>query len=249
MSVVRDIASALRLLTVIPLGAAEGSRPVRYFPLVGWMFAGIAVGIASGAVALGRASGIGAVLVATLIVSAWALTAGFLHWDGLADCADALGVRGDAQRRLAVMRESGIGAFGVVAIVLVAAMQVSAAAVVVESGAWWALGAAPVLGRLSAALALMTRRPARADGLASRYARRESVAGWMALAVPVVALALVGPVAARAIALGVSVLVAAVIPGLFARRLGGITGDVLGASVLLVEAFVLTIGALAGSAL
>ena len=55
--------------------------------------------------------------------------------------------------------------------------------------------------------------------------------------------------AARAIALGVSVLVAAVIPGLFARRLGGITGDVLGASVLLVEAFVLTIGALAGSAL
>lgn len=247
----RDVASAIRLLTVLPLGTREGEHAARYFALVGWLFAAVALGIASGAVALGAADGLKAVLTATVIVAAWAVLAGFLHWDGLADSADGLGVRGDAQRRLAVMRDSTIGAFGVAAVVFVAIAQVAAVAVIVESRSWWALAAAPVLGRWGAGVALSLREPARIDGLGARYARRTSALDLAVQTVPVVAL-IAAPGGQRAtimLAVVLGIAAAWVIPAPFARRLGGITGDVLGATVLLTEAVVLVMGALAGGPL
>ncbi|MDO8847959.1 MAG: adenosylcobinamide-GDP ribazoletransferase [Coriobacteriia bacterium] len=247
----RDIATAVRLLTIVPLGGVDGVHPARYFALVGWLFATIAVGIASGAVWLGRADGLSALLAAAVVVASWALLSGFLHWDGLADSADGLGVRGDAARRLEAMRGSTTGAFGVLAVVLVAALQIAAIAVIIESRAWWALGAAPIVGRWGAGMALSLRDPARADGLAARYAEREAGVGVAMLTLPVLPLLASAPDArgARVLALAGALLVAFVVPGPFAKRFGGITGDVLGATVLLGETAVLVGGALAGGLL
>lgn len=221
--------------------------PVPYFTWVGWLFAALGLGIVSGAAALGRTLGLSAIVVSTVVVSTWALLSGFMHWDGLADTADGIGVRGDAERRLAVMRDSSIGAFGVTAIVLVALVQVAALAVIVESGSWWAL-AAPVVGRFAAALALWHVPPARADGLGARYANSGSVLAHGVLLLPILPLALV-PVpldVARVAATLACIAVAAVLPQPFVRRIGGMTGDVLGATVVLTETVVLVVGALTG---
>lgn len=242
---IRDIATAIRLLTVLPIGSVEGVHPARYFGLVGWLYAAVALAIASGATALGIAEGLPAVLVAVLIVTAWAALSGFLHWDGLADAADGFGVRGDAARRLEVMRGSTVGAFGVTAIVLVAALQVTSVAVIVESGSWWALGAAPVVGRWAAGVALSLRRPARETGLAARYASAGGGAALPLQTIPVLPLLVRDP-ASRVAALAVlaaSLVTGLLVPGPFIRRFGGITGDVLGALILLTETFVLVLGA------
>jgi adenosylcobinamide-GDP ribazoletransferase len=246
---IRDIATAIRLLTVLPVGTDEGVHAARYFGLVGWLYAAVALGITSGASALGLAEGPPALLAAVVIVAVWAALSGFLHWDGLADTADGFGVRGDAGRRLEVMRDSTIGAFGVTAIGFVAALQIAAVATIIEGNAWWALGAAPVMGRWAAGVSLSLRRPARDTGLAARYA---SVGGSTTLLVqtlPVLPL-LVGAPATRipAIACTVAALIVGLfIPGPLVKRFGGITGDVLGAVILLTETFVLLLGAVVWS--
>lgn len=247
----RDFATAVRLLSIVPLGRVDGVHPARYFSLVGWVFAALGVGLASAAAWLGRADGLGAILTAVLVVAAWGVLSGFLHWDGLADCADGFGVRGDAARRLEVMRGSTVGAFGVVTVVLVAAAQIAAIAMIVESRAWWALGAAPILGRWGAGVALTLREPARPDGLAARYAAREPGAGLLVPTLAALPLMLVPSEArdARLAATVLALLAAFAIPGPFVRRFGGITGDVLGATVLLTETVVLVGGALAGGLL
>lgn len=245
-----DIREALGLLTVVPAGEPKHGAPVAYFTVIGWLFAGTGVGVISAAAALDRSHGLDALVVAALVVLAWGALSGFLHWDGLADAADGLGVRGDASRRLAVMRDSTVGAFGVTAIVFVALLQVLAMAVVIDSGSWWALGA-PVFGRLGAALALWFRAPASEHGLAARYATRPGAVRLALLLLPVVPLLAVpfplSPVRVVASLAGISF--AVLVPGIFARRLGGVNGDVLGAVIVLTETFVLLLGALLGGAL
>lgn len=246
-----DVLTAFRLLTVLPVGRTEGIGASRYFPLVGYLFAAVSLAVAWGAAGIGLSSGIGALLAATMIVCANALLSGLLHWDGLADCADGLGVRGGAERALAAMKASGTGAFGVAAVVFVTLLQVSAIAVIVESGSLWALAAAPVLGRLAASFALGVRAPARADGLGARYTAPASAAAlvlMVAQALPLVAWT-GRPEPALTLATFGGVLVAFVAPEPFVRRFGGVTGDVLGASILATETAVLLIGALAGGPL
>ena len=243
----RDVLTAFRLLTVVPVGRTEGIGASRYFPLVGYFFAGVSLVLAWGAGEAGLSDGLGALLTATVIVSANALLSGLLHWDGLADCADGLGVRGGAERALAAMKASGIGAFGVVAVVLVALLQVTAIAVIVESGSLWALAAAPVLGRLGASFALGLRAPARLDGLGARYAGRMSAAALVLLVVQALPLVAWTGRPEPLLTLGTfgGVLVAFFAPEPFVRRFGGVTGDVLGATILLTETAVLLLGALA----
>ncbi len=250
-SVLRDLATAIRLLTVVPIGTVDGVHPGRYFAVVGWVYAALALGIASGAVWLDRTEGLFAVLMAVVIVGAWAALSGFMHLDGLADCADGLGVRGDAARRLEVMHDSTVGAFGVVAIVLVLAAEIASVAIIVESGVWWALGAAPVLGRWGAGMALGLREPARNTGLAARYAHRETGLGIALQTLPVLPLMLTVPEARHPFvaATAAGIVVAFFLPGPFVKRLGGINGDVLGAVIVLTECFVLILGAIAGGAL
>jgi adenosylcobinamide-GDP ribazoletransferase len=180
------------------------------------------------------------------VVVSWAALSGFLHWDGLADVADGLGARGDAEARREVMRDSATGAFGVVVVVLVAIVDVIAAAIVIESRSWWALAAAPVLGRFGAASALIQIRPARPDGLARRFAGPETAFGMAVIVCSLVPLLLFPPDHARFVASLVGVVASQVVVYALSSRFGGITGDVLGATVLLTEAVVLVWCALGG---
>jgi len=248
-SALGDITTAIRLLTVLSVPGPDGVRPARYFGFMGWLFAGVGVGVAWASGVLGVAGSSGALLSGAIVVTLWVALTGLLHWDGLADCADGIGVRGDAARKLVVMRESGIGAFGVVAIVLAALLQVTALGVLIEAHTWWPIAAAPVLGRLSAASAIVRYRPARPDGLAARYAGEETLVGHVLLTAALIPLALWAPIPVHAIAILVGFGVALLMPAPFARMLGGSTGDVAGASVILTETVVLVSGALAGGLL
>lgn len=251
MSVIDGLLSAVRLLTVLPFGRREGAHAARFFPLVGWLFGAAWLTLAWAAARIGAVEGTRALLSAVLLVAASGGLSGFLHWDGLADCADAIGVRGDAARRLEVMRSSTIGAFGVTALALTALVQTAAIAVILESGAWWGLAAAPVLGRAAASLALGFRPSARSGGLGVRYAERLSVPG------ATIAVLAVGPLIAwrpsawvtLAVASVAGLLAGLVMPAPVVRRIGGMTGDVAGATILLTETAVVVMAALAGGPL
>ena len=186
---------------------------------------------------------LGALLAVTTL--AW-LTRG-LHLDGLADTVDGLGVKGQddgvRERRLAVMRQPDVGAFGVVAIVLTLGLQtVALATSALEGFGTVAVVVAAAVGRLSATWACTPAYPsARAEGLGAAVAgsvgRTAAVAMTLAVLAGAVALGGLDDDATRS---AQAVLVVAALAGLLGGaallrrcvgRFGGITGDVLGALV------------------
>jgi adenosylcobinamide-GDP ribazoletransferase len=229
------VLAAIGLLTVIPVRARMESD--RLAPAAGWFPAvGALLGLAAGAVRLGVATRLGPAVAATLAVAALVVLTGALHQDGLADCADAVGARGDRERRLAVMREPTIGAFGTLALVLWATLLVATLAALPRDQAIWALLLACALGRWAAVLHAAALPAARRDGLGAAFApSRTSVAVATSMVIVTVILhhlvaALVAAATGLAVAMAVSV---------WARRaLGGRTGDTLGATVALTEVLV-----------
>lgn len=200
-------------------------------------------------------------LAAALGVVVLVLLTRGLHLDGLADTFDGFGVKGDddeatRQRRLDVMREPGIGAFGTMAMVLTLLVQVAALTENAVSGyGTISLLTATTTGRLAAMWCCTPRIPsARPDGLGALVSG--TVGRGAALAVTVVVLlgaAVLGQVDDdRALevsltlvgAVLVGLLVAAVLRRHAVQRFGGITGDVLGAVVEITSATVLVVVAL-----
>jgi len=162
---------------------------------------------------------------------------GALHPDAPADTCDGLGVRGDRARRLAVMRDSTLGAFGVLAIVLWALIEFAALDALSAERSLWALIAAGAVSRLAAPLHGLLAPPARSDGLGA--AVRVSTARTLSAAVAalLVCAAAAGPGRAG-LALGVGVGVAGLSAAGARRAIGGSTGDTLGATVAVAEAAV-----------
>jgi adenosylcobinamide-GDP ribazoletransferase len=227
----RAAAAAVTFLTRIPvgrivLGAGDVARGAAFFPLVG---AGI--GAAVGGALEGLDGELTTLLAAAVAVTFEALLTGAIHLDALADTADGLGA-GTRERALEVMRDPAVGSFGAAALALDLLVKVAAlAAVASDSRTVLAVLAAYALGRaapLALALALPYARPGSGSGLVltEQAARGALVTGLvLALGIAVVALGLRG----LALSAGAGLVCLAV--GLLARRrLGGVTGDVLGAS-------------------
>jgi len=228
---------ALGTLTVLPVrppgrvdrsvgGIAMTLAPLAALPLAG--VCGLTVWLAGQALP--------PLLTAAIALAVLALGSGGLHWDGLADTADGLAVPGDRERRLAVMRTGDVGPVGAATLVLVLLAQAAAVADVVArlgaSEAAVTAGLAVVVSRTVVTMACTNGIPgARADGLGSAVAGSvpwpvtvavlAGVAGlsWLVDGVPGLA-----GVALAAIAAGAVLWCAW-------RRLGGVTGDVLGACV------------------
>jgi adenosylcobinamide-GDP ribazoletransferase len=260
----RDFAGALGFLTLLPFGRIWGDQPPRavgWYPWVGWalgMTVAIPLWLAERA-GLGFA-GIRTLLVAALVVATWALLTRFLHWDGLADTFDGLWGGATRERRLEIMHDSRIGSFGAAAMIMTALLQVGAVAAIVQGGAWWALVAAPVVARFAAANAAWTLPAARRDGLGLTVMQKPGVYDIVVAILAVAALAkfAILPTVAAAIAAVpntgtivptlvtcvVGLLAALVVPRLLARGVDGMTGDLFGATVLIVETVVLVTGAL-----
>ena len=239
----RAAAAALAFLTRIPVGrwvALEGEDVARgavLFPVVG---AGI--GALVGLVAVGLDARLTVLVAAGLAVVLEALLTGGIHLDALADSADGLGAA-TRERALEIMREPTIGAFGATALLLDVVVKIAAlAAVATGPDALLAVAAAYALGR-TAPLALGWALPyARAEG--GSGAALTGGAGEVSRALGVglgIGLA-VAALGARGIVLAAGAVVVAALVGLVARRrLGGVTGDVLGAAVELTTTLALVV--------
>jgi adenosylcobinamide-GDP ribazoletransferase len=238
---------ALRFLTVVPVPGRESEGPSAlgraawWFPVVGLMLGSALAVVARAADAL-----FPPLVAAALIVAAWKVATGGIHLDGLADSLDGLAGR-DAPRRLAIMRDSRIGVFGAAGLILLFLLAVTALAELSTSLRLRVLVLAPVLGRVTPLLAgvwLPPATPGRGLGAAfaaglSRWAGLVHTAAGCALAAWLLG---AWGVAVSAGAWGLALLAAAFV----ARRLGGLTGDVLGAVVEVTELMAL-LGALAAA--
>ena len=202
---------------------------------------GLLLGVLGGAVlvAAGDAAGAGALTGAVLAVAALALLTRGLHLDGLADLTDGLGSGKPAEAALDIMRKSDIGPMGMVAVLFAVLLQVTAVA---HAGATWrgalVLATGVVTGRLALTWACRTGVPAaRPDGLGALVAGTVRPVAPAVTTVVLAAAARVAGAVDGGIRPGLT-LVGGVLAGLAAawmlqrhavRRLGGITGDVLGA--------------------
>jgi adenosylcobinamide-GDP ribazoletransferase len=235
---VRDLLVACRYLTVLPLPpsrtAGDLGRAAGWFPLVGAILGGL---LAVWDLALGRL--VPPLLGAVAVVGLWALLTGGLHLDGLADSADGLGASFDRDEALAIMRDPRIGAYGVTAIALVLGLKVAALAGLRPDLSWRAVGVAAVLGRLGPLLLARLCPPARSEGAGHAFALGVGGGGVAlgSLIALAVALGLLGPWGAVPVA--ATVAAAAAFAAYLSWRLGGFTGDCLGAQVELTEALCL----------
>jgi adenosylcobinamide-GDP ribazoletransferase len=176
---------------------------------------------------------VGATVAAVLATAALVVVTGGLHLDGLADCADAIGVRGGRDRKLAVMREPTIGTFGMLALVLWVALFVAVVAALPRDDALAALVVACALGRWAALVHGATSSPARPDGLGATFA---VPAPALAVATVVVLAGGVALDGVRGVVACAGAVAIALAVSLWARHvLGGRTGDTLGAAVVLAE--------------
>jgi adenosylcobinamide-GDP ribazoletransferase len=235
---------AVRYLTIVPLsrrghaGLEDLGGAAPWFPVVG---AGLGLVLAAVDVLTVRV--FPPLLAALLTVTAWKLLTGGLHLDGLADCLDGLAGRDPVERR-AIMSDSRIGAFGAIGLILFLMLELAAVSELPPAARWRALVAAPVIARATPAMLGRLFRPARAGGQGALFfGGLGRAAAPVALAVALVAAAVVlGWLGIIALAVGVA---GAVAVGTFlAGRLGGVTGDVLGAGVEVAElAVLLTVSA------
>ena len=236
-----DLRLALMILTRLPAGSgkldsgATFARALWAYPIAG-AFVGAVGGAIFGAAALLR---LPTSVAAAAALAAAMLTSGGLHEDGLSDFCDGLGGGRDRERKLEIMRDSHMGVYGALGLVVSSLLRWSALAALAEPKlvltAWVAAGA---LSRCAIALPLVVLPPARSDGLGVQAASPPawSVVGAVLIAVGITA-AFFG---ANAWLLTLVALIAAVIVTLLARyHLGGQTGDVLGACALSAECAVL----------
>jgi len=227
---------AITLLTAIPLPGSRGAAEVPgrraaaaalyWAPLLGAVLGGVAAGVLLAC----QAGHTGPLLAAVLAIAVLAVLTRGLHLDGLADLADGLGSRKPAGQALDIMKQSDVGPFGVVTLVLTLLVQVSALARAMQLGRGpLAIVAAAVTARLAITLACRRGVPAaRPGGLGSLVAGTVHPAAAAALALAAIGGGLaLGWIYATAVAVGLAASLA--LTALAVRRLGGITGDVLGA--------------------
>ncbi len=185
--------------------------------------------------------------LAAVLVVLWGGLTRFLHYDGVADTADALVHTTTKERALEIMKDTRLGSFGVAALAGVMLLKFGALASLYGPSLWGALVAAPALGRALAAVLAGLLPPARPGvGLGAAVAQEspiwpDALCGACALAIALLAGGLAGAVAALAV-----LLLGLVLALWFRRRIGGVTGDTLGAAIELGEVAALMAWCLVG---
>ncbi|MDQ3506779.1 MAG: adenosylcobinamide-GDP ribazoletransferase [Actinomycetota bacterium] len=240
-----DLGIAFGFLTVLPVPTRGGDGPAGYGRAFSWFpVVGLALGAVMAAAGLLLSLFFPAGVSAALVVALWVFLTGGLHLDGLMDSCDGLLCSKPPDERLAVMRDSRVGAFGVLGAVVVLLVKYSAIAALFELSAVpliSALVAAPVLGRWAMALTVVAFPYHRhGDTLGGTFTA--GVGRRQLVFASVSGLAVIGGLAAfqgslapfAALAAGA---IAAVAVAWFAlSRLPGLTGDVYGATCEAVEA-------------
>jgi len=197
------------------------SVAVPWFPVVGAV-----LGAVLGLSYLGLVEVVASPLAALVVVGLGAVLTGAFHEDGLADTFDSFGGYTPA-RRLEIMRDSRIGTFGTLALVVATGTKVVALSSLDGLDGLGALVAAHTFGRAASLVVMRLGPEARVDGLAATSAALRS--RWLVAAVAVAAIvaAALGPT--TAVVLGVLVLLVFASTRFARHQFGGTTGDVLGA--------------------
>lgn len=232
----RGLAGAVAFLTIAPVPAAALAQDsfdlagtVPWFPAVG-----AAVGAVAGAM---RAAGdplFGPGAATVIAMVALVIVTGALHQDGLADTSDGLGVRGDRTRRLAVMRDSRIGTFGVLALILWSLLLFTSLRGLTAGEALRALVTAGATGRLAALVQAFWTPPARPGGLGAALRVTPIALAAAGVLAAVIAVLAAGP-ARAGLSLAVCALLSTASAVMARRAVGGSTGDTLGAAVAVTE--------------
>jgi len=241
----RSLGAAIAFLTRIPMpsaalyGAVDVGKAARWFPLVGVLLGGVYAGMLHVLSPV-----LPALVVAVLIVATEALLTGALHMDALADTADGFGGGRSREEILRIMRDHAIGSYGATALILLAALKITTiGALAGRPHATAYLILAPALGRwsilpLSRLLSYARETPGAVNHVGTLELVWGSILAAGAAALPgfwsgVVCWALVAALTACF--------------GRFCfRRIGGITGDTLGANVEISACAVLLAGLILG---
>lgn len=220
---------AASFLTRVPLAPDPSTTPtmsaaVPWFPAVGFL-----LGLAQAAAYAGLQLILPATLAAALAVTALALVTGAFHHDGLADMADAFGGGWTVDQRLEILKDSRLGTYGVTALTLALLIEVTALSSLTAWTGAAAVICAHTISRAASSTAMLVGTPAKASGLGVDY--------LAALPRAKVGFSLLGAIGVAGVATGVwaaaSMVAAAVATAmtvaLATRKIGGISGDVLGA--------------------
>lgn len=234
---------ALALLTIVPAGDWSDEEvtaaTAAWFPAVGLIIGAAGWGVVHGARVAGW-DGRAPAVMAALLLAAWAAVTRLLHWDGLADTADGLLGGSTPAHRLEIMRDSVNGSFAIVTIVFTVAIQLAALTALIEMRGEAVLLGIPALSRLSAVFAAWLGTPVPGSGLGASVMGRPTAGAvltcalWTSVAAASFVLSLGGGVIAW-VGLGSAVLAAMAVPHLLSVRIEGVNGDVMGASILIVE--------------
>ncbi len=236
----RRFLSAVSFLSVIPAGPGGEfnprllSRSLAFFSIVGGLFGCL---LALLAAALLRF--LSPLVAAVLTTAAWTALSGALHLDGLADTVDAFGGSRDRKRRLAIMKDSRIGAFGAVAVCLILLLKAAllaelggaggSAASIPFGGLASALVISPVMGRTLMAASIALFPSAKKTGLGSTIKAHCRAVDVIVCALLAAAIAVVFRGAwGLALFAGIGAAGLSAAAGL-SRGLGGLTGDSYGA--------------------
>jgi adenosylcobinamide-GDP ribazoletransferase len=239
---------ALRFLTIFPIGGeaaevtdADLRSSTLYYPLVGGVLGIILLWLTVLAMNICPTY-----LAAAVTVAAWTFFTGGLHMDGLMDTFDGLGVRGDLPRRLEVMRDSRVGAFGVQAAILLLVLKTAALTFIVANPELLpVLFVAPVAGR-TAMVALMATSGYARSGPGLARAMVEGMGYEHILISGLLFMLLTGLIAGWLVFAVVlyQFVVFILLRTLFNRAFGGVTGDLVGAACEIHELSVLLLAGL-----
>lgn len=235
-----EIRLALGFLTILPVLPRQSADDdfvagsLRWFPLVGFVLGGV-LSLED----LLLKSFFPPALRSALLILSLAVLTGAVHLDGLADTADAFGAGRDRTRALEILRDSRIGSFGALALFFVLALKILALSAIDGRGRYLALCFAPAIARWA-----MVAVSYRLDYLRVGGAGTVILAGGgshrLLIASATVALAIVIALSAKALIVwAAAALAATLIRAFYARWLGGVTGDLIGAAGEVIETLVL----------
>jgi len=216
----------LPLLPATPLTGDSLSRAAWAFPV-----AGLVVGVIGAVVyALAHKLSLPPWPAAALAVAATMLVTGCLHEDGLADTADGFGGGKTREQKLAIMRDSHVGAYGVCALAMALLLRVGALASLPNAHAVvWALIASHAAARATMPVLMLLLPPARSDGLSFDAGKPAGEAVAVAAVIGFLILAICLHLGHGLVALIVLAAIVALAAWLAMRQIGGHTGDVMGA--------------------
>jgi len=240
---------AFGFLSIFPVKSSDYikgdiGRAAVYYP-----FVGLVIGVLVGFVHVLLQSFVPQTVNTVLSIALWAGLSGFLHLDGLSDCADALFYAGNTEKRLAILKDSRVGSFAAITLIFYLFLKAAAFDAVPVNPEWviFLIAYASVMARWVMIFIALISEPARASGMGTEFKLGlQSSTWWISLLLPV-AMTILG-----SYFFGLHILIAGAavtlsgwgISQVAKRQLGGFTGDVLGMAVELSELLCLLVFAI-----